>query len=691
MKFCFTITIGILCSLLTFSQSLSIENSFSSNITSKGINGINAPYLFSHLLDDNYEVIESLREEIYNTNYDLIRFPGGTIGNYYRYSLQGYGLLKSEVNSIVNGFNCAGSYWCLSQDENATRNYIHDLVDFAEHKYNATGKKTQLLFVMSVLLHWYYNVDEIELLADIQNLNELNTAVSNGIISQDFQTRIMENHDAFQLLHDNEYIDVVGLEFGNELYFYQEITDVLISLNSDPFFNLNNSLAAMTPRIEKLVTLLNFYRRILTPIDPNVKIGMPVGGINHLGNPTNINRVWNTAIKNLAMDHVDALIHHTYVSIDDNYNGNPLNIANDDDNNVLKRMKESVDLFISDRYDRTVEQFDLFFDIKNLEKDVWFTEWNANKAQGNGTIWDEWGNTLFHGIFLNRWIEQINTATHSGRSITYNMLHGWTSSDAEFIHNMLAITNDETVIKRISYYVNEVADFFKSEHVRSLYSTSVSSQPSSEFYSKAYYSYDRDASDDCPEEKLHITFANLRADEITTDFNFTNNKIWIDNIEYKVESGKLIGYKGNNLASSCGRTDFDASEVNYDISSIDQSVTIGATQTIEGYSAGVFEFTIKPVIYNCIPLNTELNFNGSNLNLSPNPASNIITIQLNNLDASVFNKDLVIVNALGQLVETIKVKDQMLKLDVSTYQKGIYYISTLDFDDKKMVGTFVKQ
>ncbi|MEZ5022684.1 MAG: hypothetical protein R2728_05370 [Chitinophagales bacterium] len=87
----------------------------------------------------------------------------------------------------------------------------------------------------------------------------------------------------------------------------------------------------------------------------------------------------------------------------------------------------------------------------------------------------------------------------------------------------------------------KLQNFSKSEHVRSLYSTYLP-QPSLEFYSKAYYSYNRDASDDCPREKLHITFANLRARLITTDFNFTNNKIWIDNIEYMVSSASWIGW-----------------------------------------------------------------------------------------------------------------------------------------------------
>ncbi|MEZ5004169.1 MAG: hypothetical protein R2730_14150, partial [Chitinophagales bacterium] len=288
MKLYLLLAAWLCCTLNSHAQSLNVGNTFNSGVINQTKFGINAPYLFNHLLDDNFQVVESLRDAIYETNFDLVRFPGGALGNYYRFSNPGYGLLASEVDDVANAFQCAGNYYCLEKDEFAPRNYIYDLVDLAEDRYTRIGKKTDVVFVLSIVLHWVYNEDEIENLATLNSLEDLNAAVLAGTISEDFRTRIMENYDAYSLLYNSDYINVVGAEFGNELYFHQELTTLDKTLNGNPFFNLQTTLNQVYHRFEMLVTMIDFYRRILTPVDPELKIGLPAGNINHVGGMTNL-------------------------------------------------------------------------------------------------------------------------------------------------------------------------------------------------------------------------------------------------------------------------------------------------------------------------------------------------------------------------------------------------------------------
>ncbi|MEZ5022682.1 MAG: hypothetical protein R2728_05360 [Chitinophagales bacterium] len=283
MKLYIIIITWICFTFNSFSQTFNIDNTFNSSIVNNTKFGINAPYLFNHLLDDNYQVVDNLKDAIYETNFDLVRFPGGALGNYYRFNNKGYGLLASEVDDVANAFQCSGDYYCISKDENAPRNYIYDLVDLAEDRYGVTGRKMDVVYVLSVVLHWVYNEDEIELLANLNSLADLEAAVVAGTISEDFQTRIMENYNAYSLLYNSEYINVVGAEFGNELYFHQELTTLDKTINGNPFFNLQTTLNQVYHRFEMLVTMIDFYRRILTPVDENLKIGLPAGNINHVG------------------------------------------------------------------------------------------------------------------------------------------------------------------------------------------------------------------------------------------------------------------------------------------------------------------------------------------------------------------------------------------------------------------------
>ena len=132
----------------------------------------------------------------------------------------------------------------------------------------------------------------------LSNLEELDSALADGIISEDFHTRIIENYTAMRLIVESPYATIDAIEMGNEFYFYQEVTTFPYQpTNGNPFFNLNSSLNTIEPRIERYLTLINFYRKIMQPLRPDIKVGVPIGGINHFGNMANADELWNTALK----------------------------------------------------------------------------------------------------------------------------------------------------------------------------------------------------------------------------------------------------------------------------------------------------------------------------------------------------------------------------------------------------------
>jgi hypothetical protein len=688
MKFYYAILFSLLIIGNIQSQSLTVESNFSTSIRSSAKHGINAAYLFHHFMNSNYDIDENLKSQMVDGNYDLLRFPGGAIGNYYNFDQNGYGMIRSEVQAFENTVQCNSSgFYCFLKDESAPRNYIHDFIDYIDYKQAITGSKTEVLYVLNILQHFMYNLDQIELLDNIQSLEELNQAVIDGTISADFKRRILNNYNAFEILTNHENTNVVGVEFGNELYFSQEVTTLPYNVtNSDPFFNLQNALDQIDPRITKLISLLNFYRRIFTAIEEDVKMAIPMANINHLGNMSNVHLVWNTKLRDRMMPYVDAIVPHFYIQTS-GANVTPPNVAGNDNNSNLTTIKSSIFDFFDNKFNMSLDQISSYFNLPDNGVRIWITEYNAFKNESQNNIWDEWANTYLHGVFINRFMEEIVAGNEASKLVDYAILHGWSGSNNTYEHNLISRLNNGTTVNRIAYFTNYAADFLKSKHVRKLSGQTYTSQSGIDFYLEPFYTFNQVSSDACPDEKLIFSMSNLRADEITATFNFSNDSVILDSIAYRILSAKKRGYVAENTASPCGKTSFNENENVFGISTLEETLDLSQPIIIDGYFTGTIEFEIEPFVPTCLPL--FVNASSLNeINIYPNPANRFI--QLNNSrEKSLLNAEVQLTNNLGQVIESFKITSENQSIDVSHLDAGIYYLSTQK-DGEKFAGTFIK-
>ncbi len=78
----------------------------------------------------------------------------------------------------------------------------------------------------------------------------------------------------------------------------------------------------------------------------------------------------------------------------------------------------------------------------------------------------------------------------------------------------------------------------------------------------------------------------------------------------------------------------------------------------------------------------------SEINICPNPANNILTIDLNNTKEK--NLQLVITNLLGQMLYASKISSSKSVIDISAYPSGVYFISLKD-EKERINKKFVKE
>lgn len=672
--------LALLTNAAVFAQSITVEPNFTKGIESKTELGINTPYLFYHLLNQAQEVNEPLRDEIISTDFDLLRFPGGTVANYYRFKNQGYGIVRTEVESVNNNYICYGgnSFWCNYKDQFATRNYIYDFIELAEYKFNQTGKKTDVLYVLNLLLHWVYNFNEFDYMPNINSIADLNQAVIDGNISEDFKERILDNIDAISLLKDNAYINITGIELGNELYFYQEITSFTVALNSNIGFNFDNSYNTLYPRMEKMKELIKMYKRLLSDIDSNFKYGFPVGGISHANTSTNINKVWNAVTRDLIMDEVDAIIPHAYMKVN-SADANPNNIM-DDENGSLRSIRRAMEEYINERFDKTMRNYDNFFSVAESSKKMWLTEWNIGIAGGNTTIWDEWSNMMLNGIFLDQIGQRIVNQEYYSNLISQSIFHTLTAGDGGIDHAIITSKNDGSFIKRIGYFSTVIAGaYLKEKNITRLVGNSASTQGAEELYGS--YNFIPNAND--KNGKFIFAFSNLRGDVVDFQLNTDTPEIWIDNDNYSISNEiKMLGYKGIDLTSSCGANKFSEDESVCEISVIEENLN-GALNSISipPYSSGYIEFNLT---YNTTTSTAENVL--SNFSIYPNPTTDRIRI---NSEGKM--RVIMLSNALGQQVRSIlAVNSNTYNLKVADLPTGTYFVEVELENGKKSTQQFVK-
>lgn len=200
----------------------------------------------------------SLQNRLNELQPHILRFPGGTLANFYHPGGLGYGIRQQDVN-LVAGFTVHNNINGNFQDEQAliaagevTRNYIHEMIALAQ----ATGCK--ILYVANLLT---------------------------GTVGETVAAL-----NAFA----NAGVEVVGVELGNEAH---------LSAYDFRFGSVANYLAVAQP-----------YATAIQNNFPGLRIGLngyPPGILKDMG-PAGTQRAldWNTACSEAAFG--DALIIHCY-------------------------------------------------------------------------------------------------------------------------------------------------------------------------------------------------------------------------------------------------------------------------------------------------------------------------------------------------------------------------------------------
>ncbi|MCO5233804.1 MAG: hypothetical protein M9888_08730 [Chitinophagales bacterium] len=233
---------------------------------------------------------------------DVLRFPGGTIANKYHFSKSGYG-----QNSAF--------------DKKTSQNYIVEFVRLIQ----SMAKPPKVLFVINMFEHFY------------------KPTMSDWDL-------VVENLAAIKYLQQ-QGVQIVGVELGNEFYIYPVIRGWDIQLSAKEAKRLNEDSADnwWPDTYKKYNRLAQFYVKAIKKIDPHIKTAIPFGSTRNKNH-----KKWNAFA--LKMNFADAYVQHWYGSINSAENED---VARKNFVEFEDKVKENILL------------------LKKTKKEVWVTEWNG--------------------------------------------------------------------------------------------------------------------------------------------------------------------------------------------------------------------------------------------------------------------------------------------------------------------------
>ncbi|MBX7225033.1 MAG: T9SS type A sorting domain-containing protein [Chitinophagales bacterium] len=412
-KFMLLIAILAICNLVQ-SQSVKVDFTVTNNPLDLSGFGFNTAFAFSTETNSGQSIfIEDATENpncerdikdpnqliinyLDNMPASILRFPGGTLANYYHYGIElnnsencftndgfsqtafsscnvnvGYGINSQELNVFRIGANSPVRTDAFDLQNNYERNYIFDLVEYV----NALpGERPRVIFVINMLTHFFDPCNQGRTI----NVTPASPNDWEGIeAATGFQEKVEENLNAIRFLIEND-IDVVGIEFGNEFYF-------------EEYTSNNNARWAIDLNIQEYLNLSDFY---YTALKSDAELNdIPIGA------PININQpltdVWTSAIINHTFPSTalgfDAVIPHYYFYRNENSvipNNSELQLVYNQNGNVL---------------------FDFLNDYLTGENnfDIWLTEWAwVNNASNEGDFRNSFADASYNISMVNnllRW------------------------------------------------------------------------------------------------------------------------------------------------------------------------------------------------------------------------------------------------------------------------------------------------
>ncbi len=586
------------------------------------------------------------------------RFPGGTLGNFYHFYKNGYGVDTTETDCapgrLRNPFASAYSPSTYS----SPRNYIYDFNEQLQALRNE-GNDVGVYYMLNINTHFYkhdltkYNTEVYNKLLLYSNnnpilqtngdsqmdstytatwVNLLNRVLADTFfvrmkneICHDsaFLYRFEENMNAIRYLR-SQNIKLLGAEFGNESFadyplFDDDLTDFGYDCTNAPPGTFISSTSAPLKTffkgLIKMKVLASIYADTLKSMD--IKFGLPYAvpftyltynasndTILYVEPYTPVSRkfdLWNAFFKsqtNLA----DAAIPHIYFQ----------HIADCDyyTNETQKPTLNKLLLRIYDKYAGFVLPGILNqcsrFSGKN---EIWITEWNYD-ANSYST------NTMLAGYFIRSVLSSLEKIQIEDTSIhLYSNYHSYANGyQGIVLIRTQRQTNTLLANRQIVCYPFEMYSSTITKGVYKLKPQHKLNLRLSEKIVDVYYS---------PEYKtLDLLYANP---DSTVDYILLKNKIFkIDNIEYEVKRTKRFVLAASSLTSSdlsaCAtvRQENNTHRVLYDSADI-----FVDSLPIPAISVGKFTLLLTPKISTHLLTSERQVFK-----IYPNPAEDILHIEM---------------------------------------------------------------
>lgn len=251
----------------------------------------------------------------------LLRFPGGTIANYYHLGEldqdgcgtdnTGYGVILNEVSFLLG--NTIGQQ--LNRDQEVDRNHIFNFIDMVKALETELNRPVEVIYVLNLLSHFKGagRGDALD-----SNLTR-------------YQNIMAENLAGIQLFKDHG-VEVNAVECGNELYFPHYTGPLTHDVD-----------------VEEYLALSQHYNAKLKATFPGVKTGLAV--------ELKPNNSWTQEF--VGDTAFDAFIIHEYYRQ-----------ANDG----------TVEDFV---YDGFFDELADFNSTLGSDKEIWLTEWNIEQSEPN--------------------------------------------------------------------------------------------------------------------------------------------------------------------------------------------------------------------------------------------------------------------------------------------------------------------
>ena len=389
-------------------------------------------------VDNEFRLKENVYPILDEIAPNLLRFPSGTISNFYHYYDPGYGIDIKELPDQV-------AYKQSEKDKDYTKNFI---IPFAE---TARATKSEVLYVVNLRSHFFP--------IDFKGY-ELDTE------TERFKYLFKENMDAIQYLLDNN-VNIVGIELGNENYLGGVMT---INFKRDS--------------LQGLIDLSKLYTDSIKHYWPKLKVGVPLP-IPESG----ASRLQQIFIESyMKHDFYDAFIIHPYLP----------QIDNDCPESMEKEaFFKCATQYAESYFDNSLAYLEneFFPLLLSSHKKIWLTEWNLNSPL-------RLSNNFFHATYIFRLfnmlldmdcdlgspIEYMNFHSIMGDVPNYPTIAPWIKSK----ESDTIVVHEEYVYKAAHYAVRLFKDLLNNDfHKVDNELTLESGSPSDDFHNWTYFDQDQ--------------------------------------------------------------------------------------------------------------------------------------------------------------------------------------------------------